>query len=108
MDPVQIRALLDQRLLNVLSRHGRVSDRLRRTAEALPDDWEERAGTLGDEEVLEGLDHDARADIEAIRAAIKRLENGTYGVCVECGEPIAEARLRALPIAVLCIDCAEE
>ena len=37
---------------------------------ALPDDWEERAGALGDEEVLEGLDHEARTDIESIRAAI--------------------------------------
>jgi RNA polymerase-binding protein DksA len=75
---------------------------------ALPDDWEERAGALGDEEVLEGLDHEARTDIESIRAAIQRLENGSYGVCVECGEPIAEARLKALPVALLCIDCAEE
>lgn len=102
-----IRDLLDQRLLNVLSRHGRVSDRLRRTSGALPDDWEERAGALGDEEVLEGLDHEARSEIEAIQAALKRLENGTYGVCPECGEAIAEARLKALPIAVLCIDCAD-
>ena len=39
--------------------------------------------------------------------ALARLEQGTYGNCFECGEEIAEARLRALPFAVRCKDCEE-
>ena len=39
--------------------------------------------------------------------ALARLEQGTYGNCVECGEEIAEKRLRALPFAVRCKDCEE-
>ena len=42
-----------------------------------------------------------------IDAALRRLEEGTYGDCFECGEEIAEARLRALPFAVRCKDCEE-
>jgi DnaK suppressor protein len=42
-----------------------------------------------------------------IDAALRRLEDGTYGDCFECGEQISEARLRALPFAVRCKDCEE-
>jgi len=42
-----------------------------------------------------------------INEALRRLDDGTYGNCFECGEEIAEARLRALPFAVRCKDCEE-
>jgi RNA polymerase-binding protein DksA len=41
-----------------------------------------------------------------IDAALKRIEDGTYGICVNCGRPISEERLEALPWAEFCIDCA--
>jgi DnaK suppressor protein len=40
-----------------------------------------------------------------IDAALRRLEEGSYGNCFECDEEISEARLRALPFAVRCKDC---
>ena len=43
-----------------------------------------------------------------VNDALQRLEEGTYGNCFECGDEISEARLRALPFAVRCIDCEEE
>jgi DnaK suppressor protein len=42
-----------------------------------------------------------------VDAALRRLEDGTYGDCFECGDEITEARLRALPFAVRCKDCEE-
>lgn len=42
-----------------------------------------------------------------IHDALARLERGDYGYCFECGEEIAEKRLRALPFAVRCKDCEE-
>ncbi len=45
--------------------------------------------------------------LNKIDAAIRRLEEGSYGDCFECGEEISEARLRALPFAVRCKDCEE-
>ena len=45
--------------------------------------------------------------LNKIDAALRRLEDGSYGDCFECGEEISEARLRALPFAVRCKDCEE-
>ena len=43
--------------------------------------------------------------LNKINEALRRLEEGTYGNCFECGDEIAQARLRALPFAVRCKDC---
>jgi DnaK suppressor protein len=48
----------------------------------------------------------AEAQRTAIQLAFARLKAGTYGLCLNCGGPIAEARLMARPEAELCIDCA--
>ena len=45
--------------------------------------------------------------LNKIDEALRRLEEGTYGYCFECGEEISERRLRALPFAVRCKDCEE-
>ena len=45
--------------------------------------------------------------LNKIDAALRRLEEHTYGNCFECGDEISEARLRALPFAVRCKDCEE-
>jgi DnaK suppressor protein len=45
--------------------------------------------------------------LNKIHDALARLEQGDYGNCFECGEEIAEKRLRALPFAVRCRDCEE-
>ena len=45
--------------------------------------------------------------LNKIGEALRRLEEGTFGYCFECGEEISERRLRALPFAVRCKDCEE-
>jgi RNA polymerase-binding protein DksA len=45
--------------------------------------------------------------LEQIERALARMEDGTYGLCEECGRPIAYRRLRALPFASLCRRCKE-
>jgi DnaK suppressor protein len=45
--------------------------------------------------------------LSKIDEALRRLEEGSYGYCFECGEEISERRLRALPFAVRCKDCEE-
>jgi RNA polymerase-binding transcription factor DksA len=47
-----------------------------------------------------------RRHVSEVDAALERLEHGTYGVCEDCGGPIAPARLDALPAARTCIACA--
>jgi len=43
--------------------------------------------------------------LQAIEDALARIEKGTYGVCRDCGDPIAEARLNAIPWTRVCIAC---
>jgi DnaK suppressor protein len=46
--------------------------------------------------------------LREVEAAIRRIEQGTYGVCHECEEPISPKRLDALPWAKYCVKCQEE
>ena len=46
--------------------------------------------------------------LQAIEEALWRIEKGTYGVCLDCGEEIASARLNAIPWTRVCIDCKEK
>src|SRR3984893_18351774 len=46
--------------------------------------------------------------LQAIEEALWRIDKGTYGVCRDCGEPIAEARLNAIPWTRVCISCKEK
>ena len=46
--------------------------------------------------------------LRKIDLALKKIEDGTYGLCENCGEPIGVARLTARPVAQLCIDCKTE
>ncbi len=45
------------------------------------------------------------AHLQDVEAALARIDDGTYGVCVDCGRPVAPERLAALPWAARCIDC---
>jgi len=47
----------------------------------------------------------SQAQLELVETALARLGAGTFGRCLRCGEPIAPARLEALPWAANCIDC---
>jgi len=58
-----------------------------------------------DREMASTLEENSTQVLGAIDAALARIEDGTFGVCQRCGQPIAEARLEALPWATLCIDC---
>ncbi len=71
-----------------------------------PDNWRERAQFLENDEVLEALDEHDLAQIGQIKAALARVDAGTYGECADCGEAIAVGRLKALPTTTTCIDCA--
>jgi DnaK suppressor protein len=48
---------------------------------------------------------DARQELEDLDAALRRVDDGSYGVCVKCGRPIGAERLDVLPAALRCIDC---
>jgi RNA polymerase-binding protein DksA len=65
------------------------------------------ATAMHDRELDYGLTENEEDLLTAIDAALQRIETGTYGTCTNCGKPIGEARLEALPWTDLCIDCAK-
>jgi DnaK suppressor protein len=46
--------------------------------------------------------------LQAIEEALYRMEKGTYGICRDCGDPIAPARLEAIPWTRVCISCKQK
>ncbi|NKB56500.1 MAG: TraR/DksA family transcriptional regulator [Alphaproteobacteria bacterium] len=69
-------------------------------------DFSEQATEAEGDEVLEGLESSALLEISKINAALARIENGTYGTCTTCGEPVGDERLVSVPHAAQCISCA--
>ena len=53
-----------------------------------------------------GVGNSLLVQAERVDRALAKLEDGTYGLCDNCGRPIQPARLRAMPEGVVCIDCA--
>jgi DnaK suppressor protein len=51
------------------------------------------------------LEKSIREQLAAVEHALKKFEDGTYGLCDNCGKPIPPERLEALPQATLCLDC---
>jgi DnaK suppressor protein len=58
-----------------------------------------------DREIDLYLSAQARATVVEIDRALQKIEDGTYGVCEQCGQAIPDARLQALPFAALCVTC---
>lgn len=104
--PIQDRRTqLETRLAELLKRLDHIEHDL---DQPLPKDYEDAAIELEDDEALEALGDAGQAEVAKIRAALQRMDDGTYGTCVRCGDPISDARLDVLPFTPLCKDCAAE
>jgi len=106
MDRDEIRDRLHAKIRELLARNAKVAGDLRRERQPLGADWDDNAILLENDEVLEALDTDGRAHVTQLRAALARLDAGTYGRCARCDDDIGSARLAAMPEVTTCIDCA--
>lgn len=106
MEPNETRAVLERRREELMERRERIARHTRHRDEPLPPDFAEQAVELENGETLVALDREVHAELRAIEQALRRLEDGRYGDCTECGEPISVPRLEALPYTGLCIECA--
>lgn len=68
-------------------------------------DIEDRATETENEEVIEGLGITGLEELRRIDRALSRIDNGTYGLCANCGEEIPIKRLRVVPETQTCIAC---
>lgn len=98
------RKLLTDRLDALLSEAAKTVNDLTDDEESFPDPTD-RASVESDRNFLLRIRDRERKLIMKIREALKRIDNGTYGICEECGEEISEQRLMARPVTTLCIDC---
>ena len=65
----------------------------------------DRASLESDRNFLLRVRDRERKLIQKIDDALKKIENGTFGICEMCGEEISEERLRARPVTTLCVNC---
>lgn len=80
------------------------SERDRRSAREVQDRGDE-ANTEQWREANAAVIGHHEGEIQGIQAALSRLESGTYGLCVDCGEAIGFKRLQAWPLANRCVEC---
>lgn len=98
-----LRARLNERIVALTERVDQIEGEL---GQPLDDDFVEQAVDREDDQALDTLERSTLAEIELIRRAIARLDTGSYGTCIRCGDAIAIERLNALPAAETCIACA--
>lgn len=106
-DYQEVRVHLLDMLEELDDRLSKITDDVRHADKPLEQDFSEQATETENDEVLDALGNAARDEVEKIKQAISRIDAGTYGICLICGEPIRKERLAALPYANLCIRCAE-
>lgn len=103
-DYSELKTMLETRLRELDARLHTIEDRL---DDPVSKDWEEQATEREDIEVLEDLGNAGVKEMDLIHAALGRIEDGSYGECMKCGEDISMERLRAVPHAALCRTCAQ-
>jgi RNA polymerase-binding transcription factor DksA len=100
-----IRGELTRRLEDLGARVERIEEEQR---QPMDQDSMEQVVQREDDEALDAAERSALTEMTAIRQAFVRLDAGTYGICVTCGDVIAPARLTAMPAAAQCIGCASK
>ncbi len=100
---------LESRLRELLNNKQEFMERLSRSLNVEgPVDEVDAASFHHDRELLHLLQGRNNKVIKEIRSAIDRIENGEFGTCCACLNPIGLGRLRAQPTTVLCVDCRRE
>jgi DnaK suppressor protein len=74
----------------------------------MPTDMAELGSDNFEQELTLDLLGNEKGVLEQIEAALKRIEDGTYGKCEGCGKEIPRSRLDAVPYAALCVRCASQ
>jgi RNA polymerase-binding transcription factor DksA len=106
-DRNEVEAKLNARLQEINRLLGTVEVRDRFQSEELAD-YDQHPGDQGTETFEQEMDEAKRAILQDERSlveqALQRLEEGKYGICVDCGKEIPAERLKAMPEAIRCVD----
>jgi len=98
------RNMLIQKINEFLSEAGKTVSEMTNGKENFPDPTD-RAALEADRNFELRIRDRERKLILKMQEAIKRIDDGVFGICEVCGGPISEKRLMARPVTTLCIDC---
>ena len=99
----KIQAQLEERLAELQKRLVSIK---RDVTKSHSGDSAEQAQERENDEVVDAIGNETAQSIRVVTAALERIADGSYGVCENCGEEIAEGRLEAIPEATRCVNCA--
>ncbi len=103
-----LKAQLEQRrneLKAQLSEHLHGQSRVERAADVASQDSDDAPQRLPEREISMALTDHERRELEAVTAALRRIDDEKFGSCVDCGDDIPFDRLKAEPWATRCVDC---
>lgn len=107
----ELKCILEERRLEIIVEVNHKMRDVRTEGAALPVQGVRDEAESSDAEIQDDIEFallQMRTEtLRKIREALSRHDEGTFGYCYECGDEIAEQRLRALPFAVCCTDCEE-
>lgn len=106
LDAVREKLLVHKQEL--LTRAAKVHADITRSSGPLDKDFAEQVVQMENDAVLAGIGEATAAELAQINRALAQLDQGTYGLCSQCGKPIDVRRLQALPYSDRCISCAEK
>lgn len=101
------RRLLNSRLQELLMEAEKTKNTVKGTEESSSDPMDQASDQLERDFLLRLRDRESKLMVK-IKEALEKIESGTFGECEECGQQISLKRLRARPVATLCIDCKHE
>lgn len=104
----ELKAKLRSKRDSLHRRIHKVRRGLRHDAPSPDEDLDDQPLEIPNDEVLNQLEPSTRQELADTLAALERMEEGTYGQCVECGGAISVSRLKARLQALRCIQCAEQ
>jgi len=85
-----------------------IADLLRDSGDGAGDDQADAGTKTFEREHEMSLANNSRGLLLQAERALRRIEDGTYGLCESCGNPIGKARLQAFPRATLCVSCKQK
>jgi RNA polymerase-binding protein DksA len=101
------RRLLDEKKASLSQELAKTRSAEEETTEESTQDIADKAVSSYTREFLYSLTDGERTTLLHIDEALARIDEGTYGFCTNCGQPMAEKRLTAVPWAPYCVDCQE-
>jgi RNA polymerase-binding protein DksA len=105
VDPVKARAALDAERVRLLAELG---EPIENPGQMTYGSQAAAATQVFEQQRDLALRDRARLELHRVDTALRRIDEGTYGTCESCGNPIAAERLEAIPWVGTCIDCARK